>query len=265
MAIISEYQKEERPPSTSTFNGTLDHSNPLEFLRSVFLFVSRETDFFKREAAEKEVAMLKAKERDLEDKGKAEKRLKETKVEPEKKAEKAEKAKEKVEDAKAEEKEERKKTSNKSSGWGIILVLCLVCGNGVPLQLQISHILWLILSQELGCSIEDQKSVSILLTKHNQMEWWKSLVKGDPEIDTQKVEPENSKLSDLDPETHQTVEKMMFDQRQKTMGLPTSDEMQKQEILKKFMSEPYPLPNQFFFFFASLQHPEMDFSRAKIS
>jgi hypothetical protein len=63
-------------------------------------------------------------------------------------------------------------------------------------------------------SSEDGKYLSILLTKHNQMEWWKSVIKGDPEVDTQKVEPETSKLSDLDPETRQTVEKMMVSDMQ---------------------------------------------------
>ena len=104
-------------------------------------------------------------------------------------------------------------------------------------------------SDDSTWTLIDNNTVHIYLEKQDNMKWWSCVVIGEPEIDTKKIVPENSKLSDLDGDVRQTVEKMMYDQRAKQMGLPTSDEKQKMDMLNKFKE----------------LHPEMDFSGAKIN
>jgi hypothetical protein len=52
---------------------------------------------------------------------------------------------------------------------------------------------------------EDQQVVLIHLEKINQQAWWENVLTHHPKIDTRKIEPANSKLSDLDGETRYVV------------------------------------------------------------
>ena len=85
-------------------------------------------------------------------------------------------------------------------------------------------------------TLESNKMIVITLDKCVET-WWKSVIKGDPEIDTQQVDS-TRKVHEYDSETQGAIRKIMFDQHQKQLGLPTSDDMEKNAILEKAKNLP---------------------------
>ena len=94
---------------------------------------------------------------------------------------------------------------------------------------------------------EDDMLVITVEKMAREMGWWACVLKGHAKVDLQKIEPQQSQLDDLDDDTRQTVEKMMYDQKMKAQGKPTLDDAKKQAQMKQFMD----------------MHPEMDFSKCK--
>ncbi len=93
-------------------------------------------------------------------------------------------------------------------------------------------------------SLEDRKLFTLSLVKLDTTQWWPYIVKGGKELDVTEIAPEESRLQDLDPEMRATVEKMMYEQRQK--GAAKTEQEQRFDQFKA-------------------QHPDMDFSGAKVN
>ena len=267
MAILSDHeepqQKQQTPtsPSSFSFNTVLDPSNPLGFLDSALNFLSQKSNVLKNDVSPL-VKEFKKRIRAEEDSKKAEEKIR-------------------AEKKKREEEKKRMRVPNKGNGldmeshsWAQTLqevtitvhvppgtkskdVVCEIKRKSVKVGLRghspilDGELLETIKIDDCIWNLEDQKTVSVLLTKCDRMNWWKSLLKGGPEIDIQKAEPEPSRLSDLDPEIRSTVEKMMFDQQQEQLGLPTSKEIENESLLKLFMAQN---PN------FSNKNPNIDFS-----
>ncbi|KAL7272188.1 hypothetical protein RUND412_005015 [Rhizina undulata] len=107
-------------------------------------------------------------------------------------------------------------------------------------------------TDESTWTLEDQKSIEIHLEKINQMEWWANVLTHHPPIDTSKITPENSKISDLEGETQAMVRKILWEQEQQRQlkaagGRESVENTAQQKLLEKL----------------KMQNPDFDFSNAE--
>jgi hypothetical protein len=107
-----------------------------------------------------------------------------------------------------------------------------------------------IITDECTWSLEEGTRLIVILEKKGEM-IWKTVLKGDSEIDVTKVD-NSKKMNEFDEETQGALRKVVYEQNRKRMGLPTSEEEQQINMLKKawdaegspFKGQPFD-PSQF--------------------
>eukprot|EP00927_Polykrikos_kofoidii_P061186 TRINITY_DN56052_c0_g1_i1.p1 TRINITY_DN56052_c0_g1~~TRINITY_DN56052_c0_g1_i1.p1 ORF type:complete len:370 (-),score=75.03 TRINITY_DN56052_c0_g1_i1:150-1259(-) len=77
----------------------------------------------------------------------------------------------------------------------------------------------------------------ILCAEKQRQTWWKCVLEGDEEIDTTKVESTRA-MESFDGETQGAIRKIMFDQHQKAMGKPSSDQLRTASMMKDAWNAP---------------------------
>ena len=94
----------------------------------------------------------------------------------------------------------------------------------------------------------DKKEINIVLEKRKG-EWWKAAFVGEEEIDVEKIPPPEVHSEELSDDARQTLDKMMYDQKAKAIGLPTVEEKLRMENIEKLKK----------------QHPDIDLSGFDLS
>jgi hypothetical protein len=117
--------------------------------------------------------------------------------------------------------------------WEVEVCLrVLLCAALSVCRLPVTQLLLLLnCDSALPPSPQDGRLLVITLDKALHV-WWRSVVKGHPEIDATQVDS-TMRVEEYDEETQAAIRKIMFDQTQKAQGLPTSDELAAEALVEK--------------------------------
>ena len=88
-------------------------------------------------------------------------------------------------------------------------------------------------------SIEDGERLVVHMEKANlnHEEWWHCVIAGHPKINMKTLKPPPKNFNTMDDGAQATIQKMMFDQHQKRLGQPSSDEIKMNEAMEKFKEQ----------------------------
>lgn len=62
--------------------------------------------------------------------------------------------------------------------------------------------------------------------------WWEKLLESEEKLDLKNMNPEKP-MEDLEPEAQAKIKQLMYDEHQKKLGLPTSEQQKCNDVLKK--------------------------------
>ncbi|KAJ8319163.1 hypothetical protein KUTeg_004254 [Tegillarca granosa] len=92
------------------------------------------------------------------------------------------------------------------------------------------NLTWEINKEESIWSLVPGEHIHISLDKREER-WWEALLVTEPKISVRKIDASRP-MTDLDDEAQAKIGEMMYNERQKRMGLPTSEEQKVQNVLK---------------------------------